>query len=175
MLASLAKILSILNSETSAWAIAFGVALGLFLGLGPLVSLQGLFILFIVCFFRVNIAFLLLSFALSSAFAYLVDHALHQLGESVLMAESLQGLWTGMYDQVWARLLQFNHTITMGALVIGVATFLPVLFAVYYLVKNYRSNIQNRIGQLPMAQFIKGTKFWSLYQKATRLKRGLSV
>ena len=51
----LVKALKLLNSETAAASIAASVALGMFLGLVPLLTLQALLVLAVVLFLRVNL------------------------------------------------------------------------------------------------------------------------
>lgn len=174
MLATLAKLLKALNSETSPWALAWGVALGMVLGLTPLLSLHNILVLFVVLAFRINLSFFLISFAFCSGLAYLLDPAFNYTGESLLTSPELLGLWQLLYEMPLARIAQFNHTITLGSLVVALALLLPVLFVTRFMVMNYRTHIQLRLSRLPIVHVIKGTKFWSLYQKASRVKGGLS-
>jgi len=172
MLNILAKLLKALNSETSAWALAIGIALGMVVGLTPLFSIHNLFIVFVVFTFRVNLSFFLLSFTLSSGLAYLLDPAFDYTGEYLLTAESLLPLWQSMYEMPLARIMQFNHTISLGSFVVAVLLFFPVLFGARFIVQNYRSHIQARIGRLPLVNVIKGTRFWALYQKVSTVNIG---
>ena len=45
----LAKLLKALNSDDSPWQLAFGVMLGMIMGLTPFLGLHSIIILFIVC------------------------------------------------------------------------------------------------------------------------------
>ena len=56
----LAKLLKALNSDDSPWQLAFGVMLGMIMGLTPFWGLHSLLILFIVLFLRVNLSTCLL-------------------------------------------------------------------------------------------------------------------
>lgn len=174
MLATLAKLLKALNSETSPWALAWGVALGMVLGLTPLLSIHNLVVLFIVLALRVNLSFFLLSFVFCSGLAYILDPAFNYAGESLLTSPALLNLWQSLYEMPLARLAQFNHTITLGSVVVALVLIVPVLFITRFVVLNYRTHIQLRIARLPIVNVIKGTKFWSLYQKASRVKGGFS-
>lgn len=175
MLATLAKLLKALNSETSPWALAAGIAFGMVAGFTPLFSVHNLVVLFIVLAFRVNLSFFLLSLAFCSGLAYLLDPLFHAVGESLLTTEALLPMWQALYEMPLARLAQFNHTITLGSLTVSLALLIPFLLVAYFVVANYRTHIQLRLSRLPLVSVIKGTKFWSLYQKATRIKGGLSA
>ncbi|RUO40102.1 DUF2062 domain-containing protein [Aliidiomarina taiwanensis] len=172
MLGVLAKLLKALNSETSAWALATGIALGMVVGFTPLWSVHNLFILFVVLAFRVNVSFFLLSFTLASGLAYLLDPAFNYVGEYLLTSQSLLGLWQSLYEVPLARIMQFNHTISLGSLVIALILFIPVLLIARFIVNNYRSHIQARIARLPLVNVIKGTRFWAIYQKISAVKVG---
>lgn len=174
MLGTIAKILKALNSDTSPWSLAWGVALGMVLGFTPLFSVHNIAVIFLVLVFRVNLSFFLVTFALCSATAYLIDPLFDWVGEYLLLQESMQGTWQAWYDNPLARLANYNHTITLGSLAVSAVLILPVLFLTYYVVSNYRTHIQARIGKLPLVTALKGTKFWGLYQKASRVKGGLS-
>lgn len=170
MLGILAKLLKALNSETSAWALATGIALGMVAGFTTLLSVHNLLILFLVLTLRVNVSFFLLSFTLASGLAYLLDPAFNYVGEYLLTSQGLLSLWQSLYEVPLARIMQFNHTISLGSFVVALVLFIPVLLVARFIVDNYRSHIQARIARLPLVNVIKGTKFWALYQKVSAVK-----
>jgi len=174
VLGTLAKLLKALNSETSPWSLAWGVALGMVLGFTPLFSMHNIIVLFAVLALRINLSFFLISFAFCSGLAYLFDPAFNYMGELLLTTPALLETWQALYEMPLARLAQFNHTITLGSLVVSLLMLLPALFITRFIVINYRTHIQVRMSRLPIVNVIKGTKFWSLYQKASSVKGGLS-
>ncbi|MCO4322676.1 TIGR03546 family protein [Aliidiomarina quisquiliarum] len=174
MLATLAKLLKVLNSETSPWSLAWGISLGMVLGLTPLFSLHNLLVLFAVLALRINLSFFLISFTVCSGLAYLLDPAFNYAGELLLTSPKLLTTWQALYDLPLARLAQFNHTITLGSVAVALVLLFPVLVMAHFIIINYRTRIQIRISRLPIVNIIKGTKFWSLYQKASQVKKGLS-
>ncbi len=174
MLGTLAKLLKALNSETSPWSLAWGVGFGMILGLTPLFSLHNILVVFAVLALRVNLSFFLISFTVCSGLAYLLDPTFNHTGELLLTSPTLLGTWQILYEMPLARLAQFNHTITIGSLVVALVLLIPVLVVTRFVVINYRTRIQVRMSRLPIINVIKGTKFWSLYQKASRVKGGLS-
>lgn len=174
MLGTLAKLLKALNSETSPWSLAWGISLGMLLGFTPLFSLHNFIVVLLVLSLRVNLSFFLISFTLCSGLAYLLDPAFNYTGELLLTTPALLETWQALYEVPLARLAQFNHTITLGSLAVSLCLLFPVLFITRFIVINYRTHIQVRMSRLPIVNVIKGTKFWSLYQKASRVKGGLS-
>lgn len=174
MLGMLAKLLKALNSETSPWALAWGIVLGMILGFTPLFSLHNVLILFIAFTFRVNLSFFFLSFALCSGLAYALDPLFDWVGEWLLTMPALQQVWFSLYEMPVARLAQFNHTITLGSVVVSVALLVPMLFLSRFIIINYRTQIQTRIAQLPIVQVVKGTKFWATYQRIAGIRGGFN-
>ena len=174
MLGMLAKLLKALSSEASPWSLAWGIALGMMLGFTPLLSLHNIVLVLIAFTFRVNLSFFFLSFAVCSGLAYALDPLFDFVGEWLLTASSLQGLWFALYELPLARLAQFNHTITLGSVAVSLLFIVPVLFIARFVIVNYRSRIQKRIEKLPLVQLIKGTKFWATYQKVSGLCGGFS-
>ena len=172
MLGMLARLLKALNSESGPWAIAWGFVFGMIMGLTPLLSAHNLVVLFLAMSLRINFSGFLLAWVFLSGVAYVFDPVADYLGEQLLQAEALQGLWYSLYDQAWARLLQFNHTITLGSLVFALL-FAPVWLGIsYMLIVNYRRRVQAWFVKLKVVQALKGTKFWSVYQKIDTVRGG---
>ncbi|MCL5049775.1 MAG: TIGR03546 family protein [Firmicutes bacterium] len=172
MLGMLARLLKALNSEAGPWAIAWGFVLGMIMGLTPLLSLHNLIIIFLAMSLRINFSGFLITWLFFSGVAYLFDPIADYIGESLLQAQALQGLWTSLYDQPWARLAQFNHTITLGSLTFALL-FAPLwLFISYYLVVNYRARVKAWFIKLKIVQALRGSKFWGIYERLSSLRGG---
>lgn len=172
MLMMLARFLKALNSESGAWQVAWGFVLGMIIGLTPLFSLHNLIILFFAMSLRINFAGFTLSWVFFSGLAYLFDPLADYIGEALLQAEALQGLWFSLYDSPIARLFQFNHTITLGSFVFALI-FAPIwLFISYYLIVNYRQRVQSWFMKLKVVQTLRGSRFWSTYQRINSVRRG---
>ncbi|RUO75266.1 TIGR03546 family protein [Idiomarina seosinensis] len=163
MLTLLAKLLKALNSETSPWALAMAMVLGMFLGLTPLWRVHNLIILFAALIFRVNLTLFLLSFAIFSGIAYLLDPMFHELGLAILQAQSWQGIYEAMYATSVGRVSQFYHTLTMGSFVFSLIISPVIALATYFIVVNYRKRIQKALMKFKIVQMVKGSRFWQLY------------
>jgi len=167
-----ARLLKALNAETSPWALAWAFLFGMIMGLTPLLSLHNLIVLFLVLSLRVNLTGFLLSWAVFSGIAYLIDPLFDYIGESLLLAESLAPIWYSLYESPLARLFQYNHTIVLGSLVFCLV-FGPVwLVASYKLIVAYRGHVKAWFNRLRLVQAVKGTKFFLVYQKVSGLRGG---
>lgn len=149
------SLLRALNSNADPRQIATGMALGMVLGLTPLLSLHNLLIMLLVFILRINLAGLLLSFGLFSAFAFLLDPMFHQLGHNVLTNPELTGLWTELYNNTFWRMTSFNNTIVMGSLIISLILFFPFVVILGWLVKRYRIHAMKIVEKLHLTRFIK--------------------
>lgn len=160
----LAKILKALHSDAGPWQLAFGIMLGMMMGLTPLFRLHNVIILFVVLFFRVNLATFLLSFGVFSVIAFILDPMMMGIGEALLLNEGLSGLWTSLYNTGIGRLSQFYNTLTIGSLLFSILLAPFVLFASKILVIQYRKRFLAWVEKLKIIQFIKGSRVYQIFQ-----------
>jgi len=163
MLRTLARLLRVLNSETDPAQIAGAVALAAVMGLTPLWSPHNLLVLLLVLLLRVNLSTFLVTFALFSGVAYLLDPAFHRLGLALLTSEALQGMWTALYATVAGRLSGFNNTVLLGSLVASVVAAFALFPAVVYLVRRYRETVRAWVARSRLMVFLKANKFYRIY------------
>lgn len=168
MLKILARILKVLNSETAPAQIAAAVILALFMGLSPLGAPHNLFVLLLVLVLRVNLSLFLVSFALFSGVAWLLDPLAHSLGLNLLQANSLEGIWTSLYNNGFWRFLGFNNTLVLGTTVSALVLAVPLYFMVTYAVRYYRQHLRERIQKSRLMLILKGSKFYSIYSSLNR-------
>lgn len=167
MLRTLAKLLKVLNSETEPGFISLGFCFALVAGLTPLLSLHNFFVLLLVMVLRVNLSAFILGLLVFTGAAYLVDPLSHSLGFAVLSAGSLKGIWTTLYNSTFWRIENFNNTIVMGSLLISLTLFFPAFFLFNFLIRKYREHILQWVLKTRMAQAIKASKFFQVYQKVS--------
>lgn len=159
----LIKFLKAINSEASPWQIAIGIMLGMIVGLTPFWRLHNLFILLLALFFRINFASFLVSALLFSGFAWFLDPLMEGIGESLLLASGLQGLWTALYNSWLGQFSHFNHTLTMGSLVFALVLAPFILLGSCYIVIQYRLRIMAWVNKLWIVKLLKATKLFRLY------------
>lgn len=158
MLTQIIKFLRVLASEASPMQISLAIALAMIAGFTPLFSLHNLLVIFVLLTFRINLAAFLLSLALFSGIAYLLDPVFHQLGSTLLHHESLQSTWTTMYNSSFWRIAHFNNTIVMGSLAVSLLAFVPMLLICNFLIKNYRSHVLVYLNNSKIVRFIQSSK-----------------
>lgn len=159
MIGSIIKLLKVLNSETGPWQLAFGVSLGMILGLTPMLSMHNVIVLLLVLWCRVNLSLFLLSFGVFSGIAYILDPVFHQTGFSVLNALSMIPLWTEWYNEALMRWTRFNNTVVMGSLVVSLLLFMPMTLLARLGVKYYRQRWQKRLENSPLMKWLNTTRW----------------
>ncbi len=165
MLAMLAKLLKVLNSDASPAQIALGFAFALFVGLTPFFSLHNLIILFLVCVIRVNLSGFFLASAVFALIAFIVDPYSIQLGEYLLQHPELQAFWTELYQSDMWRAFKFNHTLLLGSVVLAGVLFIPVWIVFTVLIKLYRTKLMAWFEKLKIVKFLKASKFYQAYER----------
>lgn len=164
VLRMLVKLVKLINSETSSASLAAAFAIGMFLGLVPLLTLQAALAILVVMFFRVNITVALFSFAVFKLAAMAGANSFHAMGASLLERPGLAGLWTWLYNNPLLSLCGTNHSITLGATIVATLLFVPLFFMMRLLVDRYRDRVSDRISKLGVVNAVRGTKIYKLFQ-----------
>lgn len=164
MISMLANLLKALNSESGPGQIALAFSLALITGLTPLLSFHNLLILFLACIVRINFGAFILGTLFFSGLAYLLDPIFMSVGESLLLNESLQTFWTGLYQSNFWRITEFNNTLVLGSLVVALVLFLPVLLLSRWLVTTYRERVMTWVNTLKITKILKASSFYKIYQ-----------
>jgi uncharacterized protein (TIGR03546 family) len=106
--------------------LAWGLSLGMLIGLVPKGNLIAVSLMTLLCALRVNFAAGTLGiFAFSWAGMYL-DPFSHRLGHALLTHASLRPLWTALYDTNVVPWTAFNNTVVLGNTLIGLALLFPL-------------------------------------------------
>ncbi len=165
LLKQLFGFLKLLNSETGSHQIAWGISLGFVLGMTPVLSLQTFLVILILLFFRVQIGAALIAAFFFKFVAYLFDPFFHSIGSSVLTMDSLQPLFTTLYNMPIIPFTRFNNSIVMGS---GVLAFLltPVIFFLsLWAIKKYREKVYEKFKQTKFFKALKATALYNWYVK----------
>lgn len=162
----LAKIFKILRSEESPNQIAAGFVMGMIIGLTPLLALHNFILIILIIILKVNMASAIFAFAIFSGLAYLFDPLFHSLGYYLLVdIGALQNLWTLLYSSPLISLSRYNNTVVIGSFVVAILLVLPVFPSIKYFVLYYRKYIDPKLQKLKIVQAVKGSKFYSIYDK----------
>ena len=164
------KILKILRSNESPNQIAGGFILGMIMGMAPFWSLFGVFLVFILIIFNLNIASALLAYAVFSMVVFLTDPLIHQLGYWLLAeVQWLKPLWTYLYHAPLVPYTSFNNTVYLGSIVVSLLLAVPVFIAVKKFVVNYREKYEERVKNWKWIKWIKASKVYELYERISAL------
>lgn len=159
------NLIKILHSDASPAQVAGGVALGLIIGITPLLNVHNLFIVFIILLVRVNLGSAILSFLLFSILAYPLDPLSHQMGMKILNLPGLQALWTDLYNTPGMRLTRFNNSIVMGGLALSLILITPVWLATFSFVRSYRGTLKVKIDNLRIIKLVKASSIYKWYER----------
>lgn len=165
MLTLLAKLFSALNSESSIRQIALAIALGFIVGLSPLLTLHNIIILFFVMLIRVHLGSFILAVGFFSGLSYLLSPLIVAVGESLLTANSLSGLFTTLYQITFFKLAHWHNTYTLGALVLGILLAVPLYFLATFIIEKYRVHIMSFFEKFRIVKALKASKFYRLYMQ----------
>lgn len=167
MIRQIAKLLKVLSSETAPAHISLAFCLAMVAGFTPLWSLHNILVLLLVLLVRTNLAAFLLGLGVFSALAFALDPLFDLLGQAVLGAEALRGLWTALYQSPWWRLEHFNNSIVMGSLLVSIVLFVPLLLLFNRLIREYREHIVDWVKKTRVAEAIRASRFWGIYREVS--------
>jgi uncharacterized protein (TIGR03546 family) len=164
--------IKILRAGQTPRQIAGGFALGAIVGLSSSLTLQGVFIWFIIFVLDVNLAAALLSFTLFSLFAYLLDPLFHRLGYVLLVdIDALKGMWTSLYNAPIAPLTRFYNTVVLGSFVSALILFVPIYMGMKRFVLVYRSHVEARVEKWKIYKIVHRSLLVRWYTKIRDLGR----
>jgi uncharacterized protein (TIGR03546 family) len=170
ILKQLFAFIKLLNSETGNIALAAGMTCGFILGMTPTLSLHSLLIFLILFFFRIQIGAALIAAFFFKFVAFLLDPAFDVVGQKVLEMESLQGLYTTLYNMPLIPFTRFNNSIVMGSFVITFALSPIVFLLSQYLIVKYRVTVLARFKTTKVWKAVEATKFYQWYYKYDQYK-----
>lgn len=125
-LRSLRFLASAFSGAASSRQLALGFSMGMVIGLVPKENLLAVILVFILAGSKVNLCSASLATILFSWLSLLFDPLSHLIGRGVLLASPLQGFWQSVYEVPLAPWTDFNNTIVMGSLILGLFLFYPV-------------------------------------------------
>jgi len=153
-----------LHSEGTPGQLAAGIVLGSFLGLTPLFNLHNAVIFAALVLLNVSFAGGLLGWALFVPVGFLLDPLFDWIGHSLLLAPSLRGLWTSLYNTPIIPLTNFNNTVVLGSLVFALLFAVPLFFVVRWAVARYRVTVGERVRQSRFYRAVMASKAYNVYK-----------
>src|SRR5882672_5101699 len=158
------SLLGALHSEGTPGQLAAGIALGAFLGLTPLFNLHNALIFAALVLLNVSFAGGMLGWAVFVPIGFLLDPLFDWIGHRLLLAESLRGFWTSMYNTPIVPLTNFNNTVVLGSLVFALLFSVPLFFATRWAVARYRVTVGERVRQSRFSRAVTASKVYNVYR-----------
>jgi uncharacterized protein (TIGR03546 family) len=166
----LGKFIKVLRSNASPNQIAWGFALGIFLGFTPLLTLHNLVIIFLIFILNVNVSAALFALVLCSFLALFLDPLFHTIGFGILVQIGfLESFWTILYNAPIAPLTRFNNTVVIGSFIFSLVMCLPSYLLFKGFVHRYRTSWNAKIQKWKIVKIIKGSKAIKLYFKVRNM------
>ena len=153
-----------LHSEGTPGQLALGIALGSIMGLTPLMSVHNAMVFAAIVLLNVSFAGGMLGWALFVPIGFLLDPLFDWIGHQLLLAESLRGLWTSLYNMPIVPLTNFNNTIVLGSLVFSLLLLVPLFFATRWAVARYRATVGARVRQSKFYRAVMASKVYNVYK-----------
>lgn len=147
-----------LRGEDSPKQIAFGIAIGMAVGLIPKDNLIAIILATVVMATRINMFSAILSGFAFAWVGFMVDPVLHRLGAIILTADLLNPVWTYCYETPVVPWTRFNNTTVMGALALAVALFYPVYQISLSLLNRFGPRIHERLSRFSIYRRLSGVK-----------------
>lgn len=158
------SLIGALHSEGTPGQLAAGIALGSILGLTPLVNIHNAVVFAAIVLLNVSFAGGMLGWALFVPIGFILDPLFDWIGHSLLLAPSLRGAWTSLYNTPIVPLTNFNNTVVLGSLVFALVFFVPLFFATRWAVARYRATIGERVRQSKFYRAVMASKVYNVYR-----------
>ena len=161
MLASLLKVIKILNSEASPWQIGWALALGVLTGLLPFGFLT-LIILFVACIISINLSIFFLSWGLAALASFALSSPIEAITWQYAQAP---GFLQFLANTEILQVLHLHHTSVLGSFILGLLLMLPLAWFGAFFVSVYRKRLRDTFLKLRIVQVGKASRIFQLYQR----------
>ena len=148
-----------LVADASPRQLAWGAALGLFVGLIPKGNLTVAALMMLICALRVNMGAVAVSMLLASWLGMFADPLTHRLGEWLLRHESLREFWTAAYNLPVVPWTAFNNTVVLGSFVVGLAALYPAYRCVEWPARRWLPSLQRRLARYRVVRLLWGAEW----------------
>lgn len=146
----------VLVGDDSSSQVAFGVAIGVVIGLLPKATLVAVFFGVLLCALRVNKAAGIAAAAAVAPLAPLLDSFTHKLGYKVLTLPSLQPTFAWLYDAPLGPWWGLHNTVVCGSLLVGLYVSYPVFLIARSLVERLRPRLVKWLLRFRVARLLLG-------------------
>ncbi len=161
MIGPVIKIIRVLQSNTDPREIAAGGVLALYFGLTPLNHTHVIFLILAFFVLKVNRVATILLLPIIKLFYILgLVHVADMVGSFFLIKLSfMETFWAWFTNTPVLALLDFNHTLVLGGVLLALILSAPAYFLLIKGVAAYRERYRDKFNNLGVARWIKS---WSI-------------
>lgn len=147
--------------ERDSTSIALAFSFGFMLGLIPKNNLTAQIIFILAFVFKTNVPFFFLSTILFSYLSPLTDRVTDIIGYYILTSEIFEKIFVWMYNAPIVPWTDFNNTVVMGGVIMGVVLFYPIYIASKRLAERYLVDLMKKLAE---NRFIKLMRFSWIFE-----------
>jgi uncharacterized protein (TIGR03546 family) len=151
-------VVSLLIGGGSSRAIAFGVAMGMTIGLMPKGNLTAVVISTVVLATQANLAAAGVATALFTWAALWTDPLAHRLGSAILAQPLCQTSLARLYQWPLVPWTALNNTVVLGSLVLSLVLFYPAYHLTWLLFHHYQAAIARRLREYHADKVLAGAE-----------------
>ncbi|MFT5171451.1 MAG: hypothetical protein ACI9BD_001228 [Candidatus Marinamargulisbacteria bacterium] len=159
ILKQLRSLIKAIESGQTPAQLAGGLVIGFWLGIVPFNVVFFVCMLSLLLLVNVNIGMGVLGMAIFGLIGPVFDSLSHSIGVSLLTAPFLTSLWTTLFNLPIIPLLNFNNTVSLGSMVIGLLLGFPVFVLGKKGVDGFRHTIKPKLDSLKITKIVKGSRF----------------
>ena len=152
-------LLKALLVEATPGQLAFGFAFGILIGLVPKGNLTAISLGVILAASRANLG---VAGATALAFSFVspyCDPLSHRIGEWLLGHPSLKDMWTRLYNTPVMPWTDFNNTVVLGSLVLGIALLYPAYRITRPVFGHYTERVQKWAKKFRLTRLLMGVEW----------------
>ena len=140
--------------------VALGISVGMLLGLAPTNIVYLFFIIACVCIVNMNISAVFFGFLIFSLLSMLTDPIAHSIGVYLLITQKwLLPLWTTLYNVPILPWLNFNNTLMLGNMILGLVLLIPVYLGSIKGIQFFRHKLKDKLANSKFMKTLKATPF----------------
>lgn len=144
---------------------AWGVTLGMIVGLLPKGNLLAIVLAMLLCGTRANVAAGLLGVGVFSWIGWGLDDFAHRLGALALLWQPARDAFTWLFNQPLGPFIGFNNTVVMGQLLIGLYLAFPMYKLSHAIAAKWQPRLSKWLMSYRVVRWVRGAELgaqWGL-------------
>ena len=158
----LRNVIVALTGQTAPSELAGAVAMGMLIAFVPKANLIAQILFLLLILMKVNFALAAASTAVFLPLTPLTDRIADKIGYALLTQDGLQGLWTALYNQPIVPWTNFNNTLVIGNLVLGLLLYIPMYLLAKRGVAWYQATLSEKVLKWKIVKAVKASYIFRL-------------